>query len=148
MTTRDRRVWERVYGNGEVDENTINSRDSESGDLEKQKNSHVTSSSVSTGSNSRGNASSSVDGNNQTEETTERAVPTESDPNLDSCPPNVPEKSPSRALMYPDEDDGSKVTVRVAADEYPQAPERVLMRDSKEAAWSRGGCKRRMRPAV
>ncbi|PKS11918.1 hypothetical protein jhhlp_001213 [Lomentospora prolificans] len=117
---RDRRDWERVYGDG--DGQTIGSSHSGSGNLEKEKQVHVASPVPISSQSSTRTAG-------ETELRIEMAERTSVD-----LAPDVPPKSPPPPLMATEEGDARKVMVRVVPEEYP-APDRGAMRDPEEMAW-------------
>jgi len=119
---RDRRDWERVYGDG--DGQTISSGNSGSGDLEKEK--HMMEAAAALPVSSQ--ASERAVG--ETEPLSEPAGNTPS-----NMPPEVPPKSEPPPLMAADpEGDAAKITVLVVPEEYP-APDRGSIRDPEEMAW-------------
>jgi len=121
--SRERQAWERTYGDGEDDRNqeehmAVGSGDSGVGDMESEKRMrHV--SGMSTMRHSQDGVII---------EMAEMATP-----------PEVPPKSPPPAgLMTVEENKEGMVTVRVAKDDYPQAPASPSIRDPEERAWIMG----------
>ncbi|SPN98369.1 uncharacterized protein DNG_01414 [Cephalotrichum gorgonifer] len=122
-TARDRRHWERVFGDGdsgaEVGDSTSSiSRKSESGDVA-EKGSRVMS--TSTRPVSPGN--SGMD---------EADNPTSEPPG--GMSPEPPSTTP--ALMTSGEGDGANIMVRVVPDEFPRTPDRESVRDPEEQVWT------------